>query len=60
MALFYIDALLASDLSDQIIKVDDIVLHLNVTNTTRQKRITARQQQTNHSPISYNLLIVAP
>ncbi len=41
MALYYIDALLASDLSHQIIKVDDAVTHWNVTNPTRQKCITA-------------------
>ncbi len=39
MTLFHNDALLASDLSHKIIKVDDIVLHLNVINPTRQKYI---------------------
>ncbi len=41
MALFHIDALLANDLLQQIIKVDDVVLHLKVGNPIRQKGITA-------------------
>ena len=48
MALFYSDALLVSDLSHQIIKVDYFVLHWNVTNPTRQKCITVGQPQTNY------------
>ena len=51
MALFHIDTLLASDLSHQIIKVDDIVLHLNVINPTHQKCITTGQHQTDHGPM---------
>ncbi len=41
LRLTYIDTLLASDLSQQIIKVDDFVLNLNATNPTGQKCITA-------------------
>ena len=40
MALFQIDALLANDLLQQIIKVDNIVLHLKVRNLIRKKGIT--------------------
>ena len=53
MALFLIDALLARDLSHQIIKVDDIVLRLNVINATRQKCITTGHHQTDHGLTSY-------
>ena len=49
MTLFHNDALLASDLSHKIIKVDDIVLHLDVINPTRQKCITTGQHQTDHA-----------
>ena len=41
MALFHIDALLVIHLLHQIIKVDDVVLHLNARNPTRQKCITS-------------------
>ncbi len=41
MALFHIYSLLENDLLQQIIKVDDVVLHLKVRNSIRQKGITA-------------------
>ncbi len=52
MALFHIDALLASDFSHQIIKIDNIVLDLNMINPTCQKCTTTGQHQTDHGPTS--------
>ena len=43
MALFQIDALLANDLFQQIIKVDEVVLYLKVGNPICQECITAEQ-----------------
>ncbi len=40
MALFHINALLVNDLLQQIIKVDDVFLHLKVRNPIRQNGIT--------------------